>query len=120
MTREQMRLMQENFVALETSWKADKSQLEASLSAVEQHRMNEVTQLHAGLTQYQAAYAQIHAQYEAASKQLQAQKHEQLSEQLSEQLKQMAASSGEQQLELIKSLQESITSQVSQVNWKPL
>ena len=60
---------------------------------------------------------QIHAQYEAACKQLESQQHQQLSEQLAEQLKQMAASSGEQQLELLKSLQDSITSQVSQVNF---
>ena len=120
MTREQMRLMQENFVSIEATWKADKAQLEAMRAATEQQRQSEVSQLHAGLTQYQTAYSQVAAQYQQVCQQLQqqqaAQPQEQLVKQLQEQIQQLASSSGEQQQQLVSSLQESLSSQLTAVS----
>lgn len=82
MTVEQMRLMQETFVSLETQWKGEKEKMEIeskqTSEAVTQEvgvKQAQMAQLQAGLEQYQTAYAQTSAAYlqlQAQCEQLQA------------------------------------------------
>ena len=80
MTSEQMQLMQENFVTMETEWREEKESLEKRLrEEVENHesesseKSGQIQQLQVALQQYEGAYQQVAAQYNTVQEQYQQQ-----------------------------------------------
>jgi chromosome segregation ATPase len=63
-TAEQLTLLQENFVAMETQWKEEKHQLAARVTGDGRGSSADMQQLQAAVAQYENAYAQIVSQYQ--------------------------------------------------------